>query len=111
MSSVGMERIIGMLGLAMRAGKAIVGTDMICRAMPKMKEKMLVVISASASPATKKKLTCKCEFYNVHFIQIDVDTERLGHLLGKTYTPAAVAVVESGIAEQIKEAYSDLIKQ
>ena len=99
-----MERIIGMLGLAMRAGKLVVGTDMICRAMAKRPSPMLVVISASASVATKKKLTCKCAFYNVEYIEIELDTERLGRLLGKTYTPAAAAVVEPGIAEQIKGA-------
>ena len=100
-----------MLGLAMRAGKLIVGTDMICRAMAKVREPMLVLISSCASQNTKKKLRFKCEFYNTESIEIDLDTERLGHLLGKTYAPAAVAVVEAGIAEQIKVAHSALSKQ
>ena len=104
MSSVGMERILGMLGLAMRAGKLIIGTEMICRAMPRVKP-MLVVVSSAASEGTKKKLRTKCEFYNTDIIQIDLDTEALGHLLGKTYTPAAVAVIEPGIAEEINKAH------
>ena len=111
MSSVGVERILGMLGLAMRAGKVIIGADMICRSMAKKTDPMLVLMSSSASEGTKKKITCKCGFYNVELIEIDVDTERLGHLLGKTYTPAAVAVVERGIAEQIKKANDALKKQ
>lgn len=110
MSSVGMERIIGMLGLAMRAGELIVGTDMICRAMAK-KRPMLVVISSGASAGTKKKLRTKCEFYSTESIEIDLNTERLGHLLGKAYTPAAVAVTQAGIAEEIVKAHSALCKQ
>lgn len=107
MSSVGMERIVGMLGLAMRAGKLIIGTDMICRAMAK-RQPMLVVVSSSASDGTKKKLRTKCEFYDTELIEIALDTEMLGHLLGKAYTPAAVAVTESGIAEQIRKAHGAL---
>ena len=103
MSSVGMDRILGMLGLAMRAGKLIIGTEMICRAMPRTKQ-MLVVLSSGASDGTKKKLRTKCEFYNIEMTEIDLDTEALGRLLGKTYTPAAVAVIEPGIADEIKKA-------
>lgn len=109
MKPVGIERISGMLGLAMRAGKLIIGTEMICRAMPKGVAE-LVVVSSGASCGTKKKLFYKCEFYSTELIEIDIDTERLGRLLGKTYTPAAVAVTDHGIAEQIKEAY-DALKQ
>ena len=107
MSSVGMERICGMLGLAMRAGKLIIGTDMICRAMPR-REVALTVLSKSASSGTRKKLSFKCEFYGIELIEVDIDTEELGRLLGKTYTPAAVAVCDSGIAEQIKKAHEAL---
>lgn len=110
MSSVGIERIIGMLGLAMRAGQLIIGTEMICRAMAK-RQPMLVVVSSGASDGTKKKLRTKCEFYKTESIEIDLDTEKLGHLLGKVYTPAAVAVTQSGIAEEIVKAYSALSKQ
>lgn len=104
MKPIGTERIRGMLGLAMRAGKLVVGTEMICRAMPKGAAQ-LVVISCGASDGTKRKLSYKCEFYSIDIVEVDIDTEELGRLLGKTYTPAAVAVTDCGIAEQIKEAY------
>ena len=109
MKTVGMERIRGMLGLSMRAGKLIIGTEMICRAMPRG-EVRLVVMSSSVSAATRKKLTNKCEFYGIELVEVEMNTEQLGHLLGKTYTPAAVAVMDEGIAEQIKRA-SDSLKQ
>ena len=102
-----MERIRGMLGLAMRAGKLVIGTDMICRAMPRGGIS-LVVLSGSVSAATRKKLTTKCEFYGIRLVEIDIETEELGRLLGKTYTPAAAAVTDGGIAEQIIKAYDAL---
>lgn len=98
-----MKRIYGMLGFAMRAGKLVIGTDLICRAM-KTGAVKLVVISKYASVATKKKLTVKSEFYNVSAIEVDIDTERLGKLIGKTYSPAAVAVTDDGFATEIKKA-------
>ena len=101
-----MRRLYGMLGLAMRAGKLIIGTELICRAMPKENVK-LVVISSEASHLTRKKLKVKSEFYNISAIEVDIDTERLGKLLGKTYAPAAVAVTDDGFAAEIKKASVD----
>ena len=68
------QRLYGMLGFAMRAGKLIIGTELVCRAMPKGTPR-LVVISDAASAATKKKLTVKSEFYSIPAIIVDVDTE------------------------------------
>jgi ribosomal protein L7Ae-like RNA K-turn-binding protein len=96
-----------MLGLARRAAKTVIGTDMICRAMPRG-EIALLVVSSGASEATRKKLANKCEFYGVLLIEVEMETEDLGRLLGKTYTPAAVAITDAGIAEQIKKAYDAL---
>ncbi len=92
-----------MLGFAMRAGKLVIGTELICRAMPRG-DVRLVVVSKDASEATKKKLFTKSEFYNITAIEVDIDTERLGKLLGKTYAPAAVGVTDEGFSAEIKKA-------
>ncbi len=94
-----------MLGLARRAGKIIIGTDIICRAMPKRGDGSirLVVISDKASEATRKKLTVKSDFYGISYIEVSIDTEELGRILGKTYAPAAVAVTDEGFAKEIFE--------
>ena len=97
------QRLYGMLGFAMRAGKVIIGTELVCRAMPTGRVK-LVLISAAASDATKKKVFVKSDYYSISAIEVDVDTERLGNLLGKSYAPAAVAVTDEGFAEEIKKA-------
>ena len=101
-----MQRITGMLGFAMRAGKLIFGTDLILSSLAKGKAR-LVVASSLASAATKEKLKKKSDYYGVRYIEIDMTREELGSLLGKTYTPAAVAVSDNGFAEQIIKAHGE----
>ena len=100
------QRLYGMLGFAQRAGKLVIGTDLICRAMAKGNIR-LVVVSAGASESTKKKLFVKSDYYGISAIEADIDTERLGKLIGKTYAPAAVAVTDEGFATEIKKAIED----
>ena len=97
------QRLYGMLGFAMRAGKLIIGTNLVCRAMPTGRVK-LVLVSAFASDATKKKLFGKSEYYSISAIEVDIDTASLGYLLGKSYSPAVVAVTDDSFAEEIKKA-------
>ena len=90
-----------MLGLAMRAGRVIVGTEQICQALSKKGRVKLVLVSSDASDNTKKKLISKCEFYGVASLVVRLDTEELGRLLGKTYTPAAAAVTDENFAKEL----------
>ncbi len=97
-----------MLGFAMRAGRLVIGTETVCKAMAKRgKDRLrLVLIARDASEGTKKKLLTKAEFYGVTAIEIDIDSSELGRLLGKLYAPATVAVVDDSFAEQIRRALS-----
>ena len=97
------SRIKSMLGFAMRAGKLVLGTELVCLKMPSRAVK-LTVISAGASEGTKKKLTTKSEFYNIPTVVVDIDTDELGRSLGKLHPTAAVAVTDSGFAEEIIKA-------
>ena len=92
-----------MIGFAMRAGKLVIGTELICRVMPNGNIK-LVAVAKDASAATKKKLFAKSGFYSISAIEVDLDTDSLGELLGKTYAPAAIAVTDEGFAREIKKA-------
>ncbi len=89
-----------MLGFAMRAGKIIAGTDLVCKAM-KGGSVRLAVISSEASDSTKKKLVNKCEFYGVRFVMADIDTGELARIIGKSFAAAAVAVTDEGFAAEI----------
>ena len=96
-------RLLGMLGFAMRAGKLIIGTESVCRAMAKGSPK-LVLVSDAASEGTKKKLTVKCEFYGIPYEMLPLGAEKIGALLGKTYAPMAIAVTDPGFSAEIKKA-------
>lgn len=97
------QRISGMIGFARRAGKTVIGTELVCRAMPKGEVK-LVVISSTASDSTKKKLTVKSAFYGISWVLIEIDTERLGALVGKGGAVAAVAITDQMFADEVVKA-------
>ena len=99
-------RFRGMLGFARRAGKTVIGTEMVCRGMKIRGENRirLVIISDKASDATRKKLAVKSAFYGIDYIEVDIEQRELGHLLGKTTSPSAVAVTDEGFAREIKKA-------
>ena len=100
------QRLSGMLGFAMRAGKIIVGTELVCRAMPSGKVK-LTVISGGASDSTKKKLTVKSDFYGIKSLVADIDTEELGRVIGKSSSVAAVAVTDEMFAREILKLFTE----
>ncbi len=101
------ERFIGMLGLARRAGKTVLGTDMICEKMRAKVKPVLVLVSHTASDATRARLQKKCVFYNIPCLLVDISTEELGRLMGKPGALAATAVTDPGFAcELTKECKS-----
>ncbi len=100
------QRLHGMLGFAMRAGKLCIGTPLVCKALAARNKGgiRLVLVSEGASEATKRKVRCKCEFYGVGLWEIPPSPEALGRLLGKTYAPATVGVADEGFAREIDAA-------
>ena len=97
----GEQRLRGMLGFAMRAGKVVIGTDAVCTAMRTKNPPKIVVVASDVSENTLKKISTKCEFYNIKSVQLNIGADELGDLLGKTYSPAALAITDDGFAEQI----------
>ena len=101
-------RFYGMLGFARKAGKTVIGTELICRAMPKRGENRirLVIISDKASDATRKKLAVKSEFYGIKFLVLDIGTEELGRIVGRSFATATVAVSEEMFACEILKLFT-----
>lgn len=93
-----------MLGFAMRAGRIVIGADLVAVAMAKRgKDKpRLVLVSSDASEATKKRAFYKSEFYGIEARQMELTCDELGRLLGKTYSPAVIGITDDGFAEQIR---------
>ena len=94
------KRVRGMLGLAMKAGKVVIGTEQVISFMQKGKVR-LILVSGNASDGTKKKMLHKCEFYGIRREELAIDTDELGRLLGKTYTPAVVGITDENFSRAI----------
>ncbi len=95
------ERFTGMLGLARRAGKTVLGTDMICEKMRAKSKPVLVLVSHTASDATRERLMKKSSFYNIPCHVVSITTEQLGQLMGKAGALAAVALTDAGFAREL----------
>ena len=100
------KRALGMLGLAMKAGKVVIGTEQVIAYLKKGKL-LLVLVSGNASEGTKKKIRFKCEFYKTALTEVKVDTDELGRLLGKTYAPAVVGIMDENFSNVIAKLLSD----
>ena len=98
------ERFYGMLGMCRRAGKTVLGTELICSQMRGKNKPALVVISSGASQNTREKLIAKSTYYGVPYLLVDPDPESLARRLGKTGVTAAVAVTDPALARQIEYA-------
>jgi ribosomal protein L7Ae-like RNA K-turn-binding protein len=101
-----LKRVLGMLGLAMKAGKVVIGTEQVITYLQKKKLK-LVLLSSTSSDGTKKKISSKCEFYNVRLNELPIPTDELGSLLGKTYTPAVVGITDENFSNAITKLLDD----
>lgn len=102
-----LKRVLGMLGLAMKAGKVVIGTEQVIAFLQKKRVK-LVLLSSSSSDGTKKKISSKCEFYNVRLKELPIQTDELGSLLGKTYTPAVVGITDENFSNTIIKLLDDV---
>ena len=80
LAGINETRLRGMLGFAMRAGKLIIGTESVCRAMAQDTVK-LVLVSFAASDGAKKKIKTKSEFYNLDCFELPIVAASLGNLI------------------------------
>ena len=94
------KKLLGMVGMCKRAGKAVIGTPMICEHLHKKgitpeggEIDVVVVEAADTSENTHKKITDKCTYYNVKHVRLNATCENLGRAVGKSAV-AAVAVAD-----------------
>ena len=100
-------RILGTLGLAMKAGKLVSGEFMTERAI-RDGDARLVVVAQDASPGTKKKFTDSCTFYRVPIL-FTADKETLGRAVGK-HERASLAVTDEGLAASVRNNIQEVTK-
>ena len=102
------RKLLGVVGLCRGAGKAVIGTDMVCEYLRKRGNKskneekidVLVLEASDTSENTHKKISDKCIYYNVKHIRLDATGEILGKAVGKRAT-AAVAIADASFCRAV----------
>ena len=94
------ERLLGMLGLCIRARRAVCGTVNVCEAL-KAGKTVLVVAASDNSAATDKRLSDRAAFYNVKLIKTDLTSAEIGAAVGKSLV-AAMAITDASMASAVE---------
>ena len=95
------HRLLSNLGLCARARALVFGTPMVCEAMRSAKRPCLVIEAGDSSDNTHKKLTDKCNFYQIQHIRLPVSGEELGAAVGKSSIVAAVAITNEQLCKPV----------
>ncbi len=95
-----MDRILAMVGMAMKAGKVVSGEFSTEKAV-KSGKAFLVIVSEAASENTKKMFRNMCTYYEVPMYTYGTK-EDLGHSMGKEFR-ASLAITEEGFAKSIEK--------
>lgn len=99
-----MDKALGMLGLAKRAGKIVTG-EFLCDKAIKNGQSRLIIIASDISDGSKKAVCDACNYYGVEYIEYGTADE-----LGK-FTAAGRRVVVSVNDDNFKNAILSKIER
>lgn len=97
------NKVLGLIGLAMKAGKVSFGADSVEESIMRKKVK-LVIISKESSERTKNKFKEICGKNKLPVI-IDWDIESLSNAIGKN-NKAILGIKDANFAESILKKYN-----
>lgn len=92
------NKVLSLIGLAMKAGKCVSG-EMMTESETKSGKAKLVIVASDASDNTKKNFHDMCNYYKVPFC-FYADKDSLGHAIGKEFR-ASIAILDDGFAKGI----------
>ena len=101
------ERIVSAFGLAKRAGKCIMGTEMCVDAI-RNETALLVVAASDLSANTVKRLKDSCSFHKVELLFVSYDKFELGKRLGKNNGTSCAAVLDDGFVNICRKLYNEI---
>lgn len=94
------KKLLGLLGLAQRAGKLKSGEFSAEKSLQSGKAE-LVIIAGDASDNTRKKFTDKARFYKVPCVILS-NKEELGHAIGKELRTVTV-IEDAGFSGAVRK--------
>lgn len=99
-----MNKILQLLGLAMRAGKVISGEELVIQEI-RSGRAQLVFLSTDAARNVEKKVTDKCSYYNVPLYRYGTRRE-LGAAIGKEER-VVIAILDKGFTRSFQKLLSN----
>lgn len=100
-------KILGLLGLATRAGGTVIGVNLVCgalRDLPHGRHIRVVVEAEDTSQNTHKRVGDRTNYYRVPLIRLPVSAGELANAVGKKGAAVgAVGVTEPHLAKAILE--------
>jgi len=98
------NKILALIGLAMKAGKVVSG-ELTTEKAVKKGQAVVVVVSREASENTKKKFQNMCTYYEVPIYFYGTKLE-LGNAMGKEFR-ASMAITDRGLGESLEKQLSN----
>ena len=95
------ERLLGMLGLCIRARRAVCGTVNVCEALKAGKAR-LVITAGDNSAGTEKRLFDRAGYYGVKIIKTTLTSAEIGAATGKSLV-AAMAICDASMASAVEK--------
>lgn len=92
------QKILNLLGLARRAGKVVAGEEMVLKKL-RNGQLSLVLMASDCGQATRKKVTDKCQSYQVDLCE-EFNQVELSLAIGQKRT--IVALTDKGFAQKIQ---------
>ena len=96
-------KVLGALGLARRAGKLVIGTEM-CEESVKNGSAQITFIASNISQNSEKKIKSVLKNTDSPYMTLQTTKEELAAKLGKKAFAAAVSITDKGFAEIIRKA-------
>ena len=100
MNKTSTEQLLFTIGLARKAGKVSVGTEMVCDDIRKKKVR-LVIYAEDVSANTEKRICDCCTYYKVFCKKSAISKEMLGAAIGKSFA-ACIGITDENLSELIK---------
>lgn len=92
---------LNLLGIAQKAGKILVGNDLVKMGLTKRQIRLLI-LSLDISVANQDKFIAICQKQDIPFLILNTDKMRLGLCLGRREV-ALLGVTDNGFAKTILE--------
>jgi ribosomal protein L7Ae-like RNA K-turn-binding protein len=94
------NKLMSTVGLCRRAGKTVIGSDLVVKAL-RAGECKLVLLASDASDNTKKRITDKSATYKARLVCLPISADELGLAVGKSNGIATVAITDESLSNAV----------